>query len=204
MLRVAISLLFSACTLAHAENFVNNQADCLAPSVIKLSRHPVIIDQLQIFNQQNNTAPLTIDTLWPSLGNDSTLLKSLLGNPVSRLIQAYINQVSLVGEGFLIGLNGGLVASTARTSDYYQGDEAQFLKTINLTKGQFHIINSYHDASTDSILVKIAVPVFSNDQQHPHMAIGVLVVGLNSQIIEFRNLCGNTAQSKPPEDWQKP
>ena len=169
----------------------NSKVSCLAPSVVKLSQHPTIIKSLNKFNTEKLLDPITIDNLWPSLNNDSSYISSLLNNSAAILIRAYISQVSLTGEGFLIGLNGGLVAATNRTSDYWQGDEAQFLEAIRLKINEFYIIGEYEDASADSRLIKIAAPVFdlSSSDRTP---IGVLVIGFDSYVLNFKKLCDDS------------
>src|SRR5690606_22664096 len=92
---------------------------------------------------------------------------------------------------FLIGLNGGLVAATYKTSDYYQGDEDQFMQAIGLSQGQVWMEQHVADESASAMLVKIAVPVFGRDaneveQQAP---IGVLVLGLYEFVLELYADC---------------
>ena len=190
MLRLIILctiVLFSALAQAKPESSVSH-AYCLTPSVVKLSQHPIIIKRLTTFNARNDVDPAQIDSIWPYLSDNSPYIVPLINNSASQLLRAYISQVSLTGEGFLIGLNGGLAATTNRTTDYWQGDEEQFLQAINLSQGSVHIINSYTDLSADSKLDKISTPIFDTTTS-ASTPIGVLVIGFDSFVLNFKKLC---------------
>ncbi|WP_461481596.1 hypothetical protein [Porticoccus sp.] len=158
---------------------------CVIHASTELAETATIQNALRAYNR-NGTDPMVLESRWPTLTNESPVVKSLLDNPATPLIQNLITTYSLQGEGFLIGRNGGLVAMTNLTSDYFQGDEEQFTETIKLDRDQAWIQDAEVDQSASALLIKIAVPVFTSANAP---ASGVLVIGLDQFIVEFYQGC---------------
>lgn len=158
---------------------------CLIDPVVKLAQKPLIVEQLKAYNRQSHGDPRLLDQQWPMLTEDSPVLKAVLSNPANKLISRFITLVSLGGEGMLIGLDGGLVAATNHTTDYWQGDEEQFLSVIDSPTAMPHVIAAYQDESTRRVLIKVAAPVQGDDREK----LGVLVIGFDAMVMEYRKLC---------------
>ncbi len=126
---------------------------------------------------------------WPSLDNSAEIIVKLTTTPAAKVMQDWIHGISIQGEGLLIGKNGGLVASTEKTTDFWQGDEAQFLQAIILPKSKAYIQKQLLDESTNMMLLKISAPIYNPRSQHP---IGVLVIGFDQFVIEFNQPCATS------------
>lgn len=196
---VLITLLFfTACASSEDDSSTNDTTryNCFVEGIIELANNEVIRKQTLRYNK-SPARPKDIDKKWHNLDSDSPTLSAILKNPASKQIWKYIQTYSIDGEGFLIGADGGLVAATAKTSDYYQGDEPQFAQTITLRQGEHWMEKDIADESASAILIKIAVPVFASvvaeiqlenpPQNHP--AIGVLVIGLHQSVLEISRDC---------------
>lgn len=158
---------------------------CLLDPVIKLSYHPDIRRQVTLYNASSHPDPSTLDAGWASLPADAPRLKAVLGNPATGLLIQFIELVSFRGEGLLMGKDGGLVAATNHTTDFWQGDEPQFLQAMDNEGNDPVILAAYEDASTRHVLIKIATPVVSGEGEK----IGVLVIGFDEMVMQYRQLC---------------
>jgi hypothetical protein len=69
---------------------------------------------------------------------------------------------------------GANVAMSDKTSDYWQGDEAKFVKSYNGGKGDIFIDEVKFDDSTQNYLVQVSVPVKEGDK-----VIGAITFGIN-------------------------
>ncbi len=167
------------------------EVPCMLEASKQLAEHPVLQRELSLFNEQK-IDPMLLEAKWLGLSHDSAEILKIINNPASPLIQEFITQYSIQGEGFLIGLNGGLVAATNKTTDYFQGDEAQFTETLKLPKGEIWVEKDVADESASSLLVKIAVPVFSSSK-----VSGVLVIGLDEFVVDFYGDCEKSGGHLP-------
>jgi hypothetical protein len=76
-------------------------------------------------------------------------------------------------ETFVMDDRGALVCATARTSDYWQGDEAKFEQAFRGGKGHVFIDRPKYDDSASASIAQISVPVMENGR-----AIGAITFGL--------------------------
>ena len=68
---------------------------------------------------------------------------------------------------------GAIVCATAKTTDYWQGDEAKWERAYNAGKGDVFIDRPKLDESADARIAQISVPVMDGDR-----AIGAITVGV--------------------------
>lgn len=164
---------------------------CLAAEFITWVQGPDVQRWLREYNTHSGMDDVkAIEAAWSHLGNDSREIQSVLQHPAAAALRAFQNHYSVLGESFLIGANGGLVAATDRTSDYWQGDEAQFLDTVQLPAGAFKLFTAGVDESAHAMLAKLAIPVYDN--QHTSAddkPVGVLVLGFDQVVVDFERPC---------------
>jgi len=177
-----------AAPMSKAENAKteNDQAwTCLTEQVVELGRDTDLLAAVNNYNS-NPPDPIQLDKIWPTLDKSTEIIENLTQTPAARSMREWINAISIQGEGLLIGKNGGLVASTDKTSDFWQGDEAQFLQAITLPESQVHIQREMLDESTNMMLLKVSAPIYNPRSNH---AIGVLVIGFDQFVIDFNQPC---------------
>lgn len=173
-----------ATTLDEARDYKVN-VSCLLEPVVKLSQQAVIVERVRSYNQSPHRPATELDDIWPTLNRESPPLKAVLENQASELLMQFISLVSMRGEGMLMGMDGGLIAATNHTTDFWQGDEEQFRAVMDRPDNNPIILAAYRDTSTQHFLIKIAAPVLDVEQQK----IGVLVIGFDAMVMEFRQLC---------------
>ena len=164
---------------------VNPAWDCLGFTVVELAHKPELIEAVRTYNLSPPDVH-ALDLVWDSFSAQDADLRKVLLHPVTPLIQQAIEHISMQGEGFLMGANGGLVAATDKTTDFWQGDESQFSDAVLLPDGQWHIEGDIADDSSHSMLIKISSPVYD---PKTHKSIGVLMLGFDQFVVDFEETC---------------
>ncbi len=185
MPRIVILILLMLFSVQALGGATGVDISCLIPSIEKLAQHPAVIREVELYNSMEGFEPQVMDKRWPLLAENSPELEKVLGNPISKMLNSFIMMTSLQGEGLLIGLDGGLVAATGRTTDFWQGDETQFSGVMDDNYTGAQVIEAHQDESTGTMLIKVSVPIASTNNNK----IGVLVIGLDAYIMNFRKLC---------------
>jgi hypothetical protein len=168
-----------------------SNAKCLAAEFISWVQGVDVQRWLREYNAHSSLVNVkALDVTWPHLNSDSREIQTVLQHPAAAALHAFQNHYSVLGESFLIGANGGLVAATDRTSDYWQGDEAQFLDTVQLQAGSFKLFTAGLDESAHAMLAKLAIPIYDNEHRNPDDdPIGVLVLGFDQVVVDFERPC---------------
>jgi GAF domain-containing protein/HAMP domain-containing protein len=108
---------------------------------------------------------LAIDDEWRAAADDSPLVQSIVDPASNRLTSQLLNFATAFPdhvEIFLTDRYGGLLASTGRTSDYYQADEAWWQVAYQGGKGGIYISEPEYDESAGYTSIVMAGPIMSN------------------------------------------
>lgn len=115
----------------------------------------------------------TLDADWVA-GKADALVKQTTGGSCSAHLRQLVGASATYGEVFVMDDQGALVCANAKTSDYWQGDEAKWQRAFNGGKGDVFIDRPRYDESASRNLAQISVPVLDGGK-----AIGVITVGLS-------------------------
>jgi hypothetical protein len=107
---------------------------------------------------------LKLDQEWIIATDQSTLIRDVVDNETADKLREFQELFPNHVELFLTDKYGANIASTNRTSDYYQADEDWWMSTYNLGKGSVFIDQPEFDESSQTYAVNIAVPIYSNEQ----------------------------------------
>lgn len=148
-------------------------------------KHPLLLAALQEprANLQLDSI-LELDRQWIAAHEQGQL--TLLGERIaSHPASAYLRQVQqryapLFGEIFIADEQGLVVAMSQPTSDYWQGDEAKFLETRTLAEGDAVVEALAYDASSQSFLVQLHMPLFDAGGSK---RLGTLTIGMNVEAV---------------------
>lgn len=148
-------------------------------------KHPLLLAALQEprANLQLDSI-LELDRQWIAAHEQGQL--TLLGERIaSHPASAYLRQVQqryapLFGEIFIADEQGLVVAMSQPTSDYWQGDEAKFLETRGLAEGDAVVEALAYDASSQSFLVQLHMPLFDAGGSK---RLGTLTIGMNVEAV---------------------
>jgi PAS domain S-box-containing protein len=117
-----------------------------------------------------------LDEQWTATETDDPLIQARLESDVAHELEHLTYIVPDFAEAFITDQYGGLVAAGARTSDYYQADEAWWQAAYNDGAGGVYIGEPEFDESSGVIGVNMAVPVYDSGGQ----VIGVMRTTLNA------------------------
>lgn len=100
-----------------------------------------------------------IDKKWAEAAAGDTLMKGHLDTAACASLERLAGMEETIGEIFLTDRYGGLVASSDRTSDFYQADEEWWLEAFAGGKGKFFIGDIEYDLSSGVWGVPFVIPI---------------------------------------------
>ena len=100
-----------------------------------------------------------MDSAWPGTSWDDPSISEYAGNYLSERLKILCEDKAYFYEYFVTGKYGGLVASSNKTTDFYQADELWWQKAYAGGKGGVFINNIQYDESSGVVGISIAVPI---------------------------------------------
>jgi len=172
------SALFLGCTLTAQAQSAGTMQKLLADEAARLQAwgsDPAIVAAVKAQNAKHVTAAQvkSLDEQW-SAGKAETLVKQVTTGVCADHLRKLAAGNAGYGETFVMDNQGALVCATAKTTDYWQGDEAKWQRAYNDGKGEVFIDRPKFDDSSSQRLAQISVPVLDNDA-----AIGAITIGIS-------------------------
>ena len=165
-------------------------ASCLAAPFIDWANTDAVQNWLRDYNRTTTLQQVhQRDAAWAGLKDSDPIVQAVLKHPAAAALRTLQNHYSVLGESFLIGANGGLVAATLRTTDYWQGDEPQFTETVPLPPRRFRLMRPGVDESSRAMLAKMTIPIHDHRRGQRDQVIGVLVLGFDQLVVDFERPC---------------
>ena len=124
-----------------------------------------------------------LDQKWRAeVGNAETpVISSILNKAASDYLRERVAASGgAITEIILIDAKGLNAAISSVTSDYFQGDEAQFLEVFHKGSGYVRVGDVELDESTQVYQMKVSFPIIDTDTNR---ALGTMTVALNPQVI---------------------
>lgn len=115
-----------------------------------------------------------LDEAWTATRGVDDFMRSIIDHPAAERLRELRERHPELQESFVTDRLGANVASTNKTSDFYQGDEDKFREAFAGGAGGVHVGDLSRDESIQSYAIPIGVPVLDEG-----VAIGVLVVTVN-------------------------
>lgn len=141
-----------------------------------------VVQAIELQNTQH--ASLTqigidnLDAQWRS--GDESLISTVLSNDLSIYLQGIVTKgEGLYTEVFVMDNKGLNVGQSAKTSDYWQGDEAKFQDSFGKGVDAIHISDVEFDESTQTYQVQVSVTISKDGTP-----IGAATIGLDAEAIE--------------------
>ena len=154
---------------------------------------PVVMEALRSRNegagQLDQSEIDRLDKQWraETEKDDQPLITSVLANPLSSyLYRVQARSVGLFTEVFVMDRNGLNVGQSSVTSDYWQGDEAKFQKTVDVGPGTVFVDEAEYNEETATWRAQINLTIDNADGN----AIGAITVEVNLTELERRKLAG--------------
>ena len=156
-------------------------SDLMLQHLQTLAKTPKLHQAVQQKNMANTliTRTVQLDAEWQQQLAQSdevpALAQQVLHSDSAELLRQWqANYSDVVTEVILMDNQGANVAISRLTSDYWQGDETQFLSVFDQQLSHFIDVVEY-DQSTRRFQVKLSVPVQNGAGYH----IGVLSIGID-------------------------
>ncbi len=136
----------------------------------KLVTHPILQDAVKEANlSYENLEPKAIqdhmakmDKEWTHADPDTPIVKERLSSLLGRRLRALKAADTNIAEIFLTDKYGGLIASSDKTSDFFQADESWWEYAYNNGKGDVFFGDLELDESSNIISSALAVPIEDN------------------------------------------
>jgi len=152
------------------------QVEARVSVVQQWAADPIVVQAVREANESARSMD-EIEALnreWEKSTGVTEFMRSLIEHPAARRLKELRSSSPEIQEAFLTDSLGANVAITNKTSDFYQGDEVQYLEAFNQGKGGVHVGELSLDESIHSYSIHVGVPVL--DQGKP---IGVLLAAVN-------------------------
>src|SRR4051812_21033717 len=94
--------------------------------------------------------------------------------PCARALKEIAAKNPAVVEAFAMDDQGALVCTVAKTTDYWQGDEAKWQRSFAGGRGAEFVDDVQYDESSQGYCVQVSVPVRQRGQ-----VVGALTVGFD-------------------------
>lgn len=166
----ALLLLLTSCgifTIAAQGNDVPYSLVRFAENELTaLGRQPQIVSAVARQNERNLTLNQIkdTDTRWRNTDGIDRFMLDLMSNDLALVLHNFEHSHGYIVETFVMDNKGANVAQTARTSDYWQGDEAKFTESYGNGRGAVHYGDVEYDASVDEIVIQISIPVMDGER----------------------------------------
>lgn len=105
-----------------------------------------------------------MDKKWIFAEKDSAFLAEYLNSNISLGMRAAVQVRGAIAELFVTDKYGGIVASSNKTSDFYQADEGWWQAAYNGGKGDIYAGDIEFDDSTGRWIIPIAVPILDENK----------------------------------------
>ena len=151
------------------------------PVLRQWAADPTIVASVRRANRQARSmgAIREIDRRWQSTSGVDEFMRSILTNAGAERLRALRSRMPEITEAFVTDRLGANVSMTNKTSDFWQGDEDKFKRTVSAGPDGHHIEPVGFDESIQAYAVQICVPVPDGGS-----VIGVLVATLNLERLE--------------------
>lgn len=152
------------------------EVEARVPIIEAWAADPALVDAVREANRhlRSMTEILRIDEEWVATRGVDDFMRSIIEHPAARRLRELREAHPELQEAFVTDRLGANIASTNKTSDFYQGDEDKFREAFNEGKGGVHVGELAKDESIQSFSVPVGVPVLDGEE-----VVGVLVVTVN-------------------------
>lgn len=113
----------------------------------------------------------SLDNQWKNASDQSLLIQNVLNNELAGELLELQERLPQYAELFVTDQYGAVIASTGRTSDYYQADEEWWQGAWNNGDGDLYISQPVYDESAGIYAIEIALPIPAHNR--PEL-VGVL------------------------------
>src|SRR3990172_219575 len=151
--------------------------DVAHSTLFKIGTDPVIVKAVKAENAKGKTLDQIkeLDKKWMATPGIADYMKALMDSECGKYLRKIQASTPYYAEIFVMDNLGANVALSDKTTDYWQGDEAKFIKSYNNGKGAVFVDDVKFDDSTQTYLVQVSVPVKDGDNVIGAITFGIMV-----------------------------
>jgi len=120
-----------------------------------------------------------IDSEWPKISPTHSLFEEYLNTPTSNRLKEIQTKDSGIAEIFMTDMYGGLVASSGKTTDFYQADEKWWQEAFNDGKGKLVFSDAEFDESSQTVSLALAIPIRDRSEK---------VIGVSKAVLDIHRI----------------
>jgi hypothetical protein len=173
-----VGLILALCfAMAYAgEKAPQAVVDLANSALAKFGTDPIIVQAVKAENAKGKTLDRIkeVDKKWMATPGVADYMQALMDNECGKHLRKIQQSAPYYSEIFAMDNLGANVAMSDKTSDYWQGDEAKFIKSYNGGKGAVFVDEVKFDTSTQTYLVQVSIPVKDGDK-----VIGAITFGIS-------------------------
>lgn len=150
------------------------------PEIKQMASNPAVVSAVKQANSKGTSLDSikAMDDKWKAASGNIPEAQEMMTNEAATALKTAEASNTAMKESILTDNQGANVAISALTSDYWQGDEAKFVKAFAGGSGKDYIARPKRDDSTGTIISQVSVPVMDGGK-----AIGTLTVGVDIKAI---------------------
>lgn len=185
--RLTAALLLASTVAAQANDFAPAMQDYLDREIRSWAMSEPIVTAI---NSQNMTTESydqamidRLDRQWRAEvgGSDTPTITPVLSSAAADFLRGQVEAAGgRITEVFIMDARGLNVASSAVTSDYWQGDEAKFSETYMRGSDAIHLGDIEFDESTETYQGQISLTIVDPSTGK---AIGAMTVGVDAEAL---------------------
>jgi hypothetical protein len=173
---MAILFAFAYATHCLAEEAPQRVKDLAGSTMAAMGKDPIIVAAVKAENLKGKTLTQIkeMDEKWIKTPGVADFMRAISDSSCGKYLRSLLSSHPYYVEIFVMDNQGANVAMTDKTSDYWQGDEAKFIKSFNNGSGAVYVDQVKFDDSSQAYVVQVSVPVMDGDQ-----AIGAITFGID-------------------------
>jgi hypothetical protein len=146
------------------------------PAVRAMAAEPAVVNAVvaQDARKQSMATVHQLDKEWISSRGVTELIRKHMENPCARALREIASHTPGVVEAFAMDDQGALVCTIAKTTDYWQGDEAKWQRSFADGRGAEFVDEVQYDESSQAYCIQISVPVRQGGR-----VVGAITVGFD-------------------------
>lgn len=176
ILSLVFSVLFFTTVSGASEPAPQKIVDLANSQLADLGSAPEIVSAVNAQNEKGmGLAEIkAMDEKWKATPGVEPFMEDLMTSNCGKFLREIQKSKPFYAEIFVMDNQGANVAMTDKTSDYWQGDEAKFIKSFNGGAGKIFVDEVEFDESAQAYLVQVSVPVMDQGR-----TIGAITFGID-------------------------
>lgn len=181
ILGCALLVLVLTAGMAFAEQAPQRVYDLAEGTLAALGSDPIIVEAVKAQNAKGMSLDSiqAMDQKWRNTPGIAPFMKALMESKLGKHLRELQDSQNYYAEIFVMDNQGANVGMTDKTSDYWQGDEANFRKSFSNGEGAVFVDEVEFDDPSQTFQAQVSVPVVDGEK-----AIGAITFGINVDMIE--------------------